>query len=93
MQGFVPQSTDFLCTKELKMYRNINDGQFSIYDFILPFGGHLKEDNRWVQLRNMIDWQMIDEEYSGISGTKLPGRRHILLLLLSAHCISSGGWD
>ena len=46
------------------MYRNINDGQFSIYDFILPFGGHLKEDNRWVQLRNMIDWQIIDEEYS-----------------------------
>ena len=45
------------------MYRNINDGQFSIYDFILPFGGHLKEDNRWVQLRNMIDWQIIDEEY------------------------------
>jgi hypothetical protein len=46
MQGFVRQGLDFLCTKELKMYRNINDGQFSIYDFILPSGGHLKEDNR-----------------------------------------------
>ena len=51
MQGFVRQVLDFLCIKEPKMYRNINDGQFSIYDFILPFGGHLKEDNRWVQLR------------------------------------------
>jgi len=38
--------------------------QLSIYDFILPFGGHLKEDNRWVQLLNMIVWQVIDEEYS-----------------------------
>ena len=45
------------------MYRNINDGQVDIYDFILPFGGHLKEDNRWVQLRKKIDWKMVDEEY------------------------------
>ena len=47
------------------MYRNANNGQSSIYDFILPFGGHLNEDNRWVKLRSMIDWKMIDEEYSG----------------------------
>jgi len=56
------------------MYRNINDGQFSIYDFILPFGGHLKEDNRWVQLRKMIDWQMIDEEYSWHFRNKTAGQ-------------------
>ena len=43
------------------MYRN-NNGQ-TIYDFILPFGGHLKEDNRWVQLHKLIDWEMADEEY------------------------------
>ena len=36
------------------MYRNANNGQSSIYDFILPFGGHLNEDNRWVKLRSMI---------------------------------------
>ena len=47
------------------MYRNSNNGQSSIYDFILPFGGHLNEDNRWVKLRSMIDWKIIDEEYSG----------------------------
>ena len=74
MQGFVRQSPNFLCTKEPKMYRNINDGQFSIYDFILPFGGHLKEDNRWVQLRNMIDWQIIDEEYSRHFRNKAAGQ-------------------
>ena len=47
------------------MYRNINDGQFSIYDFILPFGGHLKEDNRWVQLHNIIDLKIIDSDKDG----------------------------
>ena len=45
------------------MYRNINDGQTSIYDFILPFGGHLKEENRWVKLRELIDWEIVDQEY------------------------------
>ncbi len=45
------------------MYRNKYDGQVDIYSFILPFGGHLKEDNRWVVLRQMIDWEMIDKEY------------------------------
>lgn len=74
MQGFVRQGLDFLCIKEPEMYRNINDGQFSIYDFILPFGGHLKEDNRWVQLRKMIDWQMIDEEYSRHFKNKCAGQ-------------------
>ena len=31
MQGFVRQSPNFLWTKEPKMYRNINDGQFGIF--------------------------------------------------------------
>ena len=46
------------------MYRDTKNGQSDIYDFILPFGGHLKEDNRWVVLRNKINWSVIDEEYS-----------------------------
>ena len=46
------------------MYRNSDDGQFTIYDFILPFGGHLNKDNRWVKLREKIRWDIIDEEYS-----------------------------
>ena len=44
------------------MYRNTNKNQLDIYDFILPFGGHLKEDNGWVVLRGMIDGDIIDEE-------------------------------
>lgn len=45
------------------MYRKKHTNQLSIYDFILPFGGHLKEDNRWVLLRKHIDWDAIEEEY------------------------------
>jgi hypothetical protein len=45
------------------MYRKKHYEQVSIYDFILPFGGHLKKDNRWVILREMIDWAAIEDEY------------------------------
>ena len=46
------------------MYRKTNDGQTDIYDFILPFGGHLNKENRWVKLREKIRWDIIEEEYS-----------------------------
>lgn len=45
------------------MYRKPDYSQLDIYDFILPFGGHLDKNNRWVILRNSIDWKVIDEVY------------------------------
>ena len=45
------------------MYRRPDYEQSDIYDFILPFGGHLDQDNRWVVLRNSIDWKVIHEIY------------------------------
>ena len=45
------------------MYRNSNGRQVDIYDLILTFGGHLKEDNRCGQLRKKINRKMVDEEY------------------------------
>lgn len=56
------------------MYRNTNDGQTSIYDFILLFGGHLKEDNRWVQVRKHINWDIVDEEYRRNFKNKVTGQ-------------------
>ena len=46
------------------MYKNQDIVQYSIYDFILPFGGHLNPDNRWVRLAQSINWKIIDDEYS-----------------------------
>ena len=45
------------------MYRKSDKNQFTIYDFIHPFGGKLKSDNRWVTLHDSIDWDMIEEVY------------------------------
>lgn len=45
------------------MYRKRDKYQLTIYDFILPFGGHLNKENRWVRLREAIDWDSIEEEY------------------------------
>lgn len=45
------------------MYQKPDYAQTDIYDFILPFGGHLDENNRWVTLRRSIDWRIIHEVY------------------------------
>ena len=45
------------------MYRNTERKQFTAYDFITPFGGHLKKDNRWVVIANSIDWNIVDDVY------------------------------
>ena len=45
------------------MYQKPNYAQTDIYDFILPFGGHLDENNRWGILRRSIDWKIIHEVY------------------------------
>lgn len=45
------------------MYQKPDYDQVDIYDFILPFGGHLDENNRWVVLKKSIDWKFIHEIY------------------------------
>lgn len=45
------------------MYQKPDYGQTAIYNFILLFGGHLDENNRWVILRKSIDWKVIHEVY------------------------------
>lgn len=46
------------------MYKNEDIIQMNIYDFILPSGGHLNPENRWVKLAAEIDWNIVDEEYA-----------------------------
>ena len=40
-----------------------NNGQFTIYDFILPFDGKLRSDNRWVRMSHMMPWDYIEQIY------------------------------
>jgi hypothetical protein len=44
--GFFTVAPENLAQEDSEMYRKTNDGHLVIYDLILPFGGHLKEDNR-----------------------------------------------
>jgi transposase, IS5 family len=45
------------------MYRKPNPHQLTFEDFYLPFGGHLRGDNRWVILANQIPWDPIEDAY------------------------------
>jgi len=40
------------------------DDQLSIDDFILPFEGKLRADNRWVQMAKIIPWERIENDYA-----------------------------
>lgn len=60
--GFWLLNHQNLCTWGAIMYRNTNKNQLDIYDLILPFGGHLKEDNRWGVLRRRKSAKKIRKE-------------------------------
>lgn len=49
----------------------LNDpSQPEFADFLLPFGGKLKADNRWVRLAGMMPWQVVEECYAeSLAGT------------------------
>lgn len=50
------------------MYNKQYSSQMDIYNFILPFGGHLDPNNRWVLLSDKIDWKHIEENYANLFG-------------------------
>ena len=45
------------------MYRKSDRDQLYIEDFMLPFGGELLGDNRWVKLAAMMPWDFIEDIY------------------------------
>lgn len=45
------------------MYR-LPSRQMSLDDFILPFGGTLNPENRWVKLAAIIPWEEIEKKYA-----------------------------
>ena len=61
------------------MYRKEDKKQLTMEEFTLPFGGHLRADNRWVKMAAFMPWDLIEEEYaknmSEMEGRKaLPAR-------------------
>ena len=46
------------------MYRQLAVNQLAFEDFILPFGGKLRSDNRWVILAKQIPWAAVETAYA-----------------------------
>jgi IS5 family transposase len=46
------------------MYRKRNREQITINDFVTPFGGKLRADNRWLKLSKAIPWDRIEDRYA-----------------------------
>ncbi len=59
------------------MYSHNEDQQILPGDFFLPFGGRLREDNRWVKLAYLIPWRKVEREYSKLFSTSARGGRAI----------------
>jgi hypothetical protein len=46
------------------MYRKHHNGQLSIEEFHVPFGGTLDPDNRWVLVASLMPSDEIEEAYA-----------------------------
>lgn len=46
------------------MYRTPHVNQLAFEDFVLPFGGKLRSDNRWVILAKQIPWAAVETAYA-----------------------------
>ena len=46
------------------MYRKPHVNQLAFEDFVLPFGGQLCSDNRWVILAKQIPWAVVETAYA-----------------------------
>ncbi len=46
------------------MYRIHHNGQLSIEEFHVPFGGTLDSDNRWVLFLSLMPWEALEETYA-----------------------------
>jgi hypothetical protein len=46
------------------MYRKQHNGQLSIEEFYVPFGGTLDPENRWVLLSALMPWEELEETYA-----------------------------
>jgi len=54
---------DYNCQKP-KMFRNHHNGQLSIKDFHVTFGGRLDPENRWVLFSSLMPWDELEGTYA-----------------------------
>jgi hypothetical protein len=58
------------------MYQKPDRNQIDLNEFILPFGGWLSPDNRWIKMASLMPWEMIEDFYAeSFKGENPDGRR------------------
>jgi hypothetical protein len=45
------------------MYKKKQRNQEYLFKELLPFGGQLDEDNRWLKIRDLLPWEELEEKY------------------------------
>jgi len=75
-----------LLKKGLAMYRAKDREEKYLFKDLLPFGGELAEDNRWIKIKGLIPWGELEAAYARRFSDKgrpgLDGRLVIGLILL-----------
>ena len=71
------------------MYRREHRDQLSFKDFLLPFGGQLSSDNRWIKLAELIPWDELEDDYAsqfckGFGAPAKPFRMALGALIIKA---------
>ena len=46
------------------MYRKKDKKTQELFKELMPWGGKLNENNRWLRLRDLIPWDELETEYS-----------------------------
>lgn len=46
-------------------------------DFFLPFGGKLRDDNRWVQLARLVPWSKVEQDYAKAFKKSFKGQKPV----------------
>ena len=69
------------------MYRGKTRDQKYLFEELMPFGGKLDQENRWLKIKAMIPWEELEQEYAknfseGVGRPGLDGRLVIGLILL-----------
>ena len=57
------------------MYKKKKRNQEYLFQELMPFGGQLDQENRWLKIRKMIPWEDLEEKYRGyFSNVGRPGK-------------------
>ncbi len=72
------------------MFRRM-ENQLYLEEFVLPFEGKLRADNKWVKLAKIIPWQSIEERYANLFPSKRgqkakPVRMALGALIIKERC-------